>query len=300
MEIGINMKTLYVFILVMGSLFISNSAFALQAKVVSCFDYCNHESEALKSMDKWGSQGYSFVVDYKQRTLQKYAVYITYIQEGGESWPVQEAKKQTMSSTEISALPKLLAIYDDMKSHIASASIPSAMARSSINVGDVSLTSAVTWGNSLQFMSTSSDRNILYDHLFDTNFDIRLTANLNNIADNLSIGTITLENLDLTITLNFFDGSHVEVIPDLVKGTLDIVPGTGVDANNNSIPLSAYEATGLYTFPGHDSEDWSRYLKRWGGNFSWASVRYCPSVELACTFSGNTLTCSLLTPPCRL
>jgi len=296
-------------------------------KIGACQESCSYERDAIKSMGGWDKEGISYIIDFNTRTLHKYIVYIDYIQEGQARYPVQKTLKQTLTATDKQALPELLKVYDDIEdimlnigaynTSVANEPYFSDLDNEEPNLsnlkntslffkGDIHAPQDVNLGtyrysganvkNAYDFMQSSQERNRLYNLMF-RNYDIALAASLNRVTNMINVGEIGLKDLDFKFTIKFDDNSHVDIAPNNDTDTFDIMRGTGVDKNETSIPQSALEAVGKYKFSYLDAGAMSGWLGQWGGDFK---VSVCKeTIVLVCSFSKNTLTCTVITPECQ-
>ena len=301
------MKTLKMLILFFIITMMPNAVLAV-AKITAC-DPCGAlgREYAAKSVFNWNQGGNVYVVDFFNRTGHKYNVYIDYIREGQDDFPVHKAVELSLNPLEIDAVSEIFYVYDALKSAVQNNA-------SSSNIGISNSILNNTSGSSSpfdlgtvniiypeytahDFMSNSQIRNNLYNAHIRQNLYGNLAPSLNKITDTLSLGALNLKDLKLGYKLVFPDGSSVLVVPDLTNETLVIHEGSAKDGDNNTIPTNRNSIAGTYAFSNYDGYTSMRqYLENIFG-ITGLTDMMCTSYVMNCTFSGNVLTCSV--PRCQ-
>lgn len=102
--------------LITGSL---NAAAAPIVKITAC-DPCGtvDREHAAKSVFNWNQSGEVYVADFYIREGFKYNVYIDYIVEGPDQFPIHKTNLVPLNPAEQEAFNDLFALYDSLKSAI--------------------------------------------------------------------------------------------------------------------------------------------------------------------------------------
>lgn len=245
-------------------------------------------------------------MDFYNRTGHKYNVYIDYVIEGPDSFPVHKANELSLNPLEIEAINDVFNLYDVLKTavqtNISSSNVKlsksgfnnTSSSSSPLNLGTVTIIHPQNSAH--DFISNSQLRNELYDAHIRLNV-YNIAPIVNKVTDTLSLGALNLKDLKLGYKLVFPDGSSVLVVPDLTNETLVIHEGSAKDADNNTIPTNRNSIAGNYSFSNYDRYSSMRqYLQSIFG-VTGLTDRMCRSYVMNCTFNGNTLTCSV--PPCQ-
>lgn len=277
------------------------------SKITAC-DPCGITGRdyAAKSVFNWNQGGTVYVVDFYNRTGHKYNVYIEYIVEGPDSFPVHKANELALNPLELEAINDILDLYDALKtavqSNISSSNIKTkksilnnaSSSSSPLNLGTITIIHPQNSAH--DFISNSQLRNELYDAHIRMNL-FNIAPVVNKITDTLSLGALNLKDLKLGYKLVFPDGSSVLVVPDLTNETLVIHEGSAKDADNNTIPTNRNSIAGTYSFSNYNGYSSMRqYLENIFG-VTGLTDRMCRSYVMNCTFNGSTLTCSV--PTCQ-
>lgn len=277
------------------------------SKITAC-DPCGIAGRdvAAKSVFNWNQGGIVYVVDFYNRTGHKYNVYIDYVIEGPDSFPVHKANELSLNPFEIEAINDVFNLYDVLKTavqtNISSSNVKlnksgfnnTSSSSSHLNLGTVTIIHPQKSAH--DFISNSQLRNELYDAHIRLNVH-NIAPIVNKITDTLSLGALNLKDLKLGYKLVFPDGSSVLVVPDLTNETLVIHEGSAKDADNNTIPTNRNSIAGTYSFSNYDGYSSMRqYLENMFG-VTVLTDRMCRSFVMNCTFNGNTLTCSV--PTCQ-
>jgi hypothetical protein len=300
-------------------LFTSPIILALDNEITACHG-CSISQASIAARESVGFYKTRdvFVFDYHTRTLKKFTVYTDYIYEYQDRYPIKKAVKRTLNDNEMKALPELLALFDEGKNSILNSNLiigrenfeylhnsdndvgsayVSLSSSSNISLGEYRILQYPDNPSAHSFLKTSKLRNEIYNELFTYDYRVRQMSYLNKAMDVLDLGAISLDALQFSFKLIFSNGSSVEVSPSITTGSLEVISGTAVDSNGNTIPESLINAAGHYSINPHEMREWENFLKSWGVQLEY---RQCSTVIfMTCSFNNNTLTCSIVTPACR-
>ncbi len=287
MKLHLKIKTLLVFFLMFGSVSFSYAA----NKATACHDCSFGEAKiAARNQFNWNETGTVFVFDYINEKLRKFAVLIRYVQEGPDSYPYHVVVELNMSSTEYAAEDDLLEAFDELKKvsnkYGSVNSIKSSSSSKPYQMDEITMANVP---NVHEFIRTSITRRNTFRMLFDNDFNSVVVVTKFNSTSN-TIGTsLNFEKLKMGFKLIFADGSYITVIPDISSETFEMIKGTAIDLEGNTVPLNYNDLSGeSFRFKNNSNFNTFReHVQNYGVDIPYQS---CVETVVACIFN-NTLTC---------
>lgn len=160
------------------------------------------------------------------------------------------------------------------------------------------------------FISTSSVRKNYYDRVLNHSpIYFTLVSAWNDLVSlaNVKVSTGVVEaSLFASTTLSRWDdGAQVQVVRRPGVPTFDIVTGSALDCNGNTIPTVLAELSDNYVFQGHeDFQQFQNYTSEtWGGFVEFLNPEFrCRNVPIytRCRkIGGNTYECIANVPSCQ-
>lgn len=218
---------------------------------------------AAMSLFGWNESGLVYVVDYQDRRGYKINVYIDYVYEGSDRFPVHKASRMSLNSDEEQAFSRLFEMYDETKIPGGELEIGSPNSSNShLNGDDESVIGAQSSSSgsksiarfgtlkyyipprshpsgkqfdAIQFMTDSQMRNMMY-HEQTSNLSVWFLNSFNFVTSVFTLGKFNLKDVGLGYEIVFPNGSSVVAHPDPTRQTMVFLEGSGVDADDNEIP----------------------------------------------------------------
>lgn len=293
-------------------------------KITSCDDCSISEVEyEAKSVFNWNQGGLVYVVDFDRHIGYKLNVYVDYVVEGPDSFPVHKTAIFPLSNDEQSGINELFFIDDEIRRFTESfnnsqngfgaftSDLDEVMAMQN-QTGSALRGGSITFNetppdlsenfNAHEFMSSSSLRKALYRDHFFVHLDAYIATAFNAATNALDLGFLSLKDINLGFQLNFPDGSHILIFPDLNTATFRYVENSAYDSDDNLIPSPGGAViTGNYQFSSLDNYlSMKEYLRiHFGATFP-EPHHHCRSLSMTCEVNTDGTRYSCVINSCEL